>query len=136
MSSLIAVTSIPTESDLSQCGQSYESAFHIFVAWAALITRRLTCLNSALQCGHKLMESPSLVGCGVEIASYREGDSPFSGRHASPTPGREGHHSPGSVDRSGPVRGQHAIHPYPVADMAQHEAAPRDSHDLYDVSTY
>jgi len=78
MSSLIAVTSIPTDSDLSQLGQSYESAFQDFEGCTALMTLRLTCLNSALQCGHKLMDPPSSVGSGVEIASYRErGSAPF-----------------------------------------------------------
>lgn len=72
MSSLIAVTSIPTDSDLSQLGQSYDSAFQVADGCTALIGLRLTCWKALLQCGHTLMGSLSLVGCGLAFASYRE----------------------------------------------------------------
>lgn len=89
MSCLIAVTSIPTDSGLSQLGQSYERAFQDFAGCTALMTLRLTWVNSVLQCGHKLIDPPSLVGSGVEIASYREGVSPIAaGQQENPMPGK------------------------------------------------
>jgi len=38
-----------------------------------------------------LMDSPSLVGCGVEIASYREGASAHTASHGSALASGEGH---------------------------------------------
>lgn len=69
---LMTTGSMQTESDASQAGQSNEIASQLLTRFAALIAVIFTCLNSALQCGHTLMGSLSLVGCGLAFASYRE----------------------------------------------------------------
>jgi len=70
MSALIAVMSIPTDSEVSQCGQLYDSAFQLFVAWTALMATKFTCWKSFLQCAHKLMSVSVVVEGGSHLPGY------------------------------------------------------------------
>jgi len=95
--------SIQTDSDASHAGQSKETASQVFTKLLALMPVSFTFWKAALQCGHKLMDSPSLVGCGVEIASYREGASAHSAGHRSALASREGQHHTHLPGRSLPA---------------------------------
>lgn len=82
MSCFSATGSISTPRDMPQpaLGQLYETVLKVLVLPGAFaFTAPITAvLNGFLQCGQLLMGPPSLVGSGVEIASYREGGSSFA----------------------------------------------------------
>lgn len=92
VSVLTASGSISMPSEASQLGQLYDRATRDFAPGYVAVSGAIRTVSKLfLQYGHKLMDSPSFVGCGVEIASYREGASAHTASHGSVLASGEGH---------------------------------------------
>ncbi|WP_049433334.1 hypothetical protein [Stenotrophomonas maltophilia] len=81
MSDFRAIGSISTPSETPHpiCGQLYEIARNVRCpkGTLALTSPIVAVVKLFLQCGHTLMGSLSLAGCGLAFASYREGEPAF-----------------------------------------------------------
>lgn len=69
-----AIGSICTPSDVSQCGQLYESVMREGAPGEVPLTSTMfTAVNRFLQCGQMLMGSSLMAGGGVETPSCHKG---------------------------------------------------------------